>query len=150
MRELIVLQGWSGGGKTFICECLCDKYSAMGVRYEVCSTDHFWYTEVGDNQEEYNFDMNRLGEAHKWNQRRADKAMKDGVQVVIIDNTNTQQREAQPYINMAKANGYNIRFISVTGDVEVAKKANAQRPEGRQVPEAVIENQERRLKRLYV
>lgn len=150
MRELILLQGFSGMGKTFICECLTMRYDAEGVRYKVCSTDEFWYTEVGGDPEEYNFDMKRLGEAHKWNQKRANKFMRESVPVVIIDNTNTQQREAQPYINMAKANSYNIRIVSVTGDVEVAKKANAQRPEGRQVPEAVIENQAHRLKRLFV
>lgn len=151
MRELIVMQGFSGIGKSFVVDALKAKYNSMSVRFEVCSTDDFWYTESNSGDpEEYSFDMASLGEAHKWNQRRADKAMRGNVPVVIIDNTNTQQREANPYINMAKANSYNIRIISVTGDIEVAKAANALRPKGRQVPEAVIENQDRRLKRLYV
>lgn len=151
MRELILMQGWSGGGKSFVVDALVALYeNHHNITPKVCSTDEFWYTEVGGDPMEYNFDMSRLGEAHKWNQRRANKAMESNVPVVIIDNTNTQQREAQPYINMAKVNGYNIRFISVTGDVEVAKKFNAQRPEGRRVPEAVIENQAHRLKRLFV
>ena len=150
MRELIIMSGFSGGGKSFVVDALVEKYKRMGVSISVCSTDNFWYQEVGDDPTEYNFDRKRLAEAHQWNQRWADKAMKSNIHVVIIDNTNTQQREAQPYINMGKANGYNIRFIAVGGDVEVAQKANAERPKNRQVPEAVIENQERRLKRLYV
>lgn len=150
MKQLIIMQGFSGMGKSFVVECLTARYDAESVRYQVCSTDEFWYTEVGGDDQEYNFDMSRLGEAHKWNQRRANGFMRDGVPVVIIDNTNTKQQEAQPYINMAKANGYGVRFISVTGDIEVAKKANAERPEGRRIPEAVIENQAGRIQRLRI
>jgi predicted kinase len=149
MRELIIMQGFSGSGKSYVTDALVAKYEAEGINVVVCSTDDFWYSEVGDNPTEYNFDMKRLGEAHKWNQRRANDSMKNGVQVVIIDNTNTQNREAEPYLNMGKANGYNLRCISVTCAVEVAKKANSERPKTRQVPEGVIDNQIKRMQKIY-
>lgn len=150
MRELLIIQGISGSGKSFVTNALVKDYEDRNIRFVVCSTDNFWYSEVGDDPTKYDFDMKRLGEAHKWNQRRADAAMRNGVPVVIIDNTNLQQREAEPYINMGKANDYNIRCISVGCALKVAKEANAQRPEDRRVPEEVIDRQAGRKQQLYL
>ncbi|KFQ35724.1 NEDD4-binding protein 2-like 1, partial [Mesitornis unicolor] len=68
----------------------------------VLSTDDFFI----DNGV-YVFEPEFLEDAHKWNQKRARKAMKNGKSPVIIDNTNIQAWEMKPY---ARENRYEVVF----------------------------------------
>ncbi|KAF4788053.1 hypothetical protein TURU_164176 [Turdus rufiventris] len=61
----------------------------------VLSTDDF-FVENGV----YIFEPDFLEDAHKWNQKRARKAMKNGKSPVIIDNTNIHAWEMKPYVMM--------------------------------------------------
>ncbi|KFZ51349.1 NEDD4-binding protein 2-like 1, partial [Antrostomus carolinensis] len=71
----------------------------------VLSTDDF-FTENGV----YLFEPDFLEDAHKWNQKRARKAMKNGKSPVIIDNTNIHAWEMKPYVMMARENRYEVIF----------------------------------------
>ncbi|XP_010012246.1 PREDICTED: NEDD4-binding protein 2-like 1 [Nestor notabilis] len=71
----------------------------------VLSTDDF-FLENGV----YVFEPDFLEDAHKWNQKRARKAMKNGKSPVIIDNTNIHAWEMKPYVMMARENGYEVIF----------------------------------------
>ncbi|XP_010182834.1 PREDICTED: NEDD4-binding protein 2-like 1 [Mesitornis unicolor] len=71
----------------------------------VLSTDDFFI----DNGV-YVFEPEFLEDAHKWNQKRARKAMKNGKSPVIIDNTNIQAWEMKPYVMMARENRYEVVF----------------------------------------
>ncbi|KFP09936.1 NEDD4-binding protein 2-like 1, partial [Egretta garzetta] len=88
----------------------CDYPSAV-----VLSTDDF-FIENGV----YVFEPDLLEDAHKWNQKRAHKAMKNGKSPVIIDNTNIHAWEMKPYVMMegkariycfsARENRYEVIF----------------------------------------
>nr|XP_054508687.1 NEDD4-binding protein 2-like 1 isoform X2 [Agelaius phoeniceus] len=71
----------------------------------VLSTDDF-FIENGV----YVFEPDFLEDAHKWNQKRARKAMKKGKSPVIIDNTNIHAWEMKPYVMMAHENRYEVTF----------------------------------------
>nr|XP_009924329.1 PREDICTED: NEDD4-binding protein 2-like 1 [Haliaeetus albicilla] len=71
----------------------------------VLSTDDF-FIENGV----YMFEPDFLEDAHKWNQKRARKAMKNGKSPIIIDNTNIHAWEMKPYVLMARENGYEVIF----------------------------------------
>ncbi|KAJ1114153.1 hypothetical protein NDU88_002392 [Pleurodeles waltl] len=70
------------------------------------STDDFFINE--DGTYEYNPDF--LGEAHRWNQKQAQKAMKKGKSPIIIDNTNIHAWEMKPYVLMALQHDYEVIF----------------------------------------
>ncbi|NXE08234.1 N42L1 protein, partial [Lophotis ruficrista] len=71
----------------------------------VLSTDDF-FTESGV----YMFEPEFLEDAHKWNQKRARKAMKNGKSLIIIDNTNIHAWEMKPYVMMAREHRYEVVF----------------------------------------
>nr|XP_009684899.1 PREDICTED: NEDD4-binding protein 2-like 1 [Struthio camelus australis] len=71
----------------------------------VLSTDDFF-----SRNGVYVFEHDFLEDAHKWNQTRADKAMKNGKSLVIIDNTNIHAWEMKPYVMMARENSYEVLF----------------------------------------
>ncbi|KFP83148.1 NEDD4-binding protein 2-like 1, partial [Acanthisitta chloris] len=75
----------------------------------VLSTDEY-FVENGV----YIFEPDFLEDAHKWNQKRARKAMKNGKSPVIIDNTNIHAYEAHTSKNscvlQACENGYEVTF----------------------------------------
>ncbi|XP_033615869.1 NEDD4-binding protein 2-like 1 [Fukomys damarensis] len=72
----------------------------------IFSTDDFFAREDGA----YEFNPDFLEEAHEWNQKRARKAMRNGISPIIIDNTNLHAWEMKPYAVMALENNYEVIF----------------------------------------
>ncbi|ELK29256.1 NEDD4-binding protein 2-like 1 [Myotis davidii] len=72
----------------------------------IFSTDDFFFREDGT----YEFNPDFLEEAHEWNQKRARKAMRNGISPIIIDNTNLHAWEMKPYAVMALENNYEVIF----------------------------------------
>ncbi|KAG8538109.1 hypothetical protein GDO81_023285, partial [Engystomops pustulosus] len=62
----------------------------------VFSTDDYFLAEDGS----YIYDPDLLQDAHKWNQKRARKAMSRGRTPIIIDNTNILAWHMKPYAVM--------------------------------------------------
>lgn len=54
----------------------------------------------------YQFDATQLGHAHGACQRAFVEALKSGVELVVVDNTNIKLRDMKYYIDQAKAFGY--------------------------------------------
>ena len=102
MNTLYIMQGVPGSGKSTIACELADL---------VFSTDDFFYREG-----EYKFDAAKIGEAHQWNQLRAEGAMMVGGNDIAIDNTNVKRWEAKPYVQMAERYGYAVVFVRVSSN----------------------------------
>lgn len=98
MKTLIIMRGLPGSGKS-------TKASSFGGKK--LSTDDY-FSVNGKHQ----FDPSKLTEAHEWNQNRTEKAMVLSEPIIVIDNTNTQFWEMQPYVKLAFQYGYNIEFHS--------------------------------------
>uniref|UniRef100_A0A8B9SIL3 NEDD4-binding protein 2-like 1 n=1 Tax=Anas platyrhynchos TaxID=8839 RepID=A0A8B9SIL3_ANAPL len=100
-KSLVLLRGLPGSGKSTLARQLKYDYPSAVV----LSTDDF-FTRNGV----YVFEPDFLEDAHKWNQKRARKAMKNGKSPVIIDNTNIHAWEMKPYVMMARENSYEVIF----------------------------------------
>lgn len=95
-KALIIMRGLPGSGKS-------TKAKQLGEGGIILGSDDFWGPE-------YNFDISKLGEAHRWNQNRALDALKKGISPIVIDNTNVSFYEFRPYVEMAQSYGYEISF----------------------------------------
>ena len=102
-NELILMRGLPGSGKSTTARKLAGDFG------QVFSTDDYFVDAAGN----YNWDGNKLGIAHDWNQRRSLAAMHAGIPKVVIDNTHTTLREMRsylPHINLARRLGYTVRI----------------------------------------
>lgn len=120
-NTMVILRGISGSGKSTLASKLLESNEDS---IHLTSDDYFINLETG----EYNFFGAKLPYAHEWNQDRARRALKKGIKVVIIDNTNTQKWEAKPYVSEAISHGYEVQFIEPDTpwklDAEILSKKN--------------------------
>jgi predicted kinase len=103
-KELIIMRGTSGSGKSFKAKQLA------GETGTICSADDF-FMELGNG--EYAYNRNFIGEAHQQCQDKAIQAIQQGDNPVVIDNTNTQlweMKKLKPIIQLAQSLGYSIRI----------------------------------------
>jgi predicted kinase len=86
---MTIMRGLPGSGKSTKARQLADDNTV------ICSADDHFMVDG-----EYVFNPDQIGAAHQACQDKARKALMDGKDV-IIDNTNTQKWEMQPYLDMA-------------------------------------------------
>jgi len=110
MKVLYLMRGLPACGKSFTAKELVGD----GV---IFSTDDYWYQVVKpDEPDQYSFNPRMLGQAHKWNQLRAQKAIEEGTTPIIIDNTNTTASEGKIYVQYALPQGYEIEVREPTSE----------------------------------
>lgn len=95
-KRMIILRGISGSGKSTKAKELVQDGVVLG-------TDAFWGPD-------YQFDAERIREAHQWNQQRVREALETGVSPIIVDNTNISMFEFRPYVEMAIEYGYDVEY----------------------------------------
>jgi predicted kinase len=139
VKTLWLMQGVPGSGKSFMAEMIAKQTD--GVIY---STDALWY----DDENNYNFDPELLGEKHKLNQALVAEAMVDGRASIIVDNTNLTTASIEPYVMLATIHDYLIQVVRVSCDPAVAKSRNSIRPEDRRVPDATIDEMRAKMTEL--
>jgi adenylate kinase family enzyme len=98
-KKLIIMRGPSGSGKSEVAKNFAKLYEAP-----ICSSDHY-FTDVDGK---YNFDMNKLKNAHDYCKQVVEEYMNMDKPVIIIDNTNIRFKEMKHYILLAYHYGYNI------------------------------------------
>lgn len=100
MQRITIMRGVSGSGKTTKARELMEEFLEQhpGGTVHICSADEFF---INAKTGKYEFDGKKLGQAHAWCKGRAYAAMALGADLVIVDNTNTQKWEYQPYLDMA-------------------------------------------------
>lgn len=104
------MRGLPGSGKsTEAYMKAISHFEQGGQSVVICSTDSFFVNEEG----KYVFDAKKLGKHHGMNQYLAHRHMFMNTELVIIDNTNTTDKEMAPYIASAKEFGYEITKVLV-------------------------------------
>ena len=113
-KHLVIMRGVPGSGKSTDAERLIKKFINIykGAVACKCSADDYFVDDEGN----YNFDRDKLGKAHGHSRWKAETAMQEGIPLIVIDNTNTMDREMNPYRKLAKRYGYKVRY-RVVGDL---------------------------------
>jgi predicted kinase len=74
----------------------------------VCETDQFFYTQVGDDLNRFDYDSERMEEARQWNYRRFVEAVDSGVRPIVVDRGNGLNLETKRYASYAVQHGYRV------------------------------------------
>ena len=136
MKTAIINRGVVGSGKSSFAKILKESAENMAFTCTVHNTDTYFMVDG-----EYRFDASRLGLYHNYNLQTFIRSMKEGVNVVICDNTNTTQKEYEKYVNEAKNAGYYvIGVVFIPDQLEVHCSRNTHN-----VPEEVVGNMIHRL-----
>jgi predicted kinase len=104
MKELFIVRGLPGSGKSTLAKKLVNEH----LHFEA----DMFYMKDG----RYQFDKEQIEQAHKWCQRRVLEAMEDAMYPIAVSNTFVRRWEMDFYYGMAKAFGYQVTEITVTGD----------------------------------
>lgn len=150
MKKLILMQGAPGSGKSTVASDLAAYYRTWReIDAEIHSADIFWYKMIEpDKPEKYSYDERLAGRNHVWNQRNVLEAMQRQVEIIIVDNTNTLRKEAEPYKILGKMFDYEITAIRVDPGLEVCQARNAERSEDRKVPLHIVRDMHNRMENL--
>lgn len=108
MKQLYIIRGVSGSGKSTFAIELSLALSGCGVEAFCVEADSYFRDSFGN----YNFNPEKLYDAHKCCQRTVEKKMQDGA-VVIVSNTSTKESELKPYLTLAEKYGYNVTSLIV-------------------------------------
>lgn len=114
MKQVFILRGLPGSGKSYYAQNLADELSgADESHYCICSTDDYFINEQG----EYHFDKSKLSQYHNLNLARFINALAQGIELVIVDNTNIKKWEFIAYAQAAVALGYQVKEV-IVGEVK--------------------------------
>jgi predicted kinase len=120
---LILMRGVHGSGKSTRAKELVVELSDEGETL-ICSADNYMINAEG----KYVFNPRLLAQCHKACQLEAREALESGrYGNVIIDNTNTQEWEMEPYKNMAYELGISVMEVLVGSFDEESLKLYAAR-----------------------
>lgn len=89
-KRLIILQGVPGSGKSTFAKLITTRFGG------VSSEADEWFEKYNHGK----FDPTLLGKAHQWCKDEVREALKHH-NLVVVANTNTQNREVEPYLEMA-------------------------------------------------
>ncbi len=117
MNIAYIMRGIPGSGKSTIAKKLIHD---GGV---IHSTDDFFYVNG-----EYYFDVTKIREYHNRNFEAFCQSMREGVPVVVCDNTNIMRHYFERYVEAARNAGYIVVFVILPHpDPEVAAQRTLHR-----------------------
>lgn len=129
MEKIVyILRGVPGCGKSTLAESLIIN---GGV---ICEADHFFY----DNDGNYNFDRNKLHQAHNQCQFKFKRSIEEGISPIVVSNTNTKTKDFKFYEELAEESGYIVFSLVIENRHGGVNKHN--------VPEETLDRMENTIK----
>ncbi|GLG97584.1 Uncharacterized protein GBIM_04335 [Gryllus bimaculatus] len=108
IKVMVLMRGCPGSGKTSLARKIIKSTHGQDEQKYIFSTDHY-FIFVGNGK--YKFDPRLLPNAHKWNQDRVNEEVRKETNPIIIDNTNLEAWEMEPYVTAAVKYGYSVEFL---------------------------------------
>jgi predicted kinase len=99
MKELILLRGIPGSGKTTLANIISHNNVAADEYFE----------KFNDGE----FDGSQLSDAHQWCHDQVEKMMSMSKSKIVVHNTFTEKWEMQDYFDLAEKHGYRVHTIVV-------------------------------------
>lgn len=106
MKTLYLIRGLPGSGKSTLAKQIL--LATGGNLSNHLEADMYFETKNG-----YEFDVEKLPQAHSWCQSMTEHKMRRQESTVVVSNTFTTLDEMRPYKLMAERNGY-VLFILTT------------------------------------
>jgi predicted kinase len=108
-KTLYIVRGLPGSGKSTFAKKL------VGSDFLVCEADKYF---IDKETGEYNFDVSKIKDAHKYCHDLVETYMKDSLvndqfyREIAVSNTFTQEWEMKPYFELAEKYGYTV-FVAI-------------------------------------
>jgi hypothetical protein len=99
-----LMRGLPGCGKSHMANRLA------GEDGFVLETDQYFYTQVGDNDQSYDFDKDLLPAAREWNLARFRDALTQNVSPIVIDRGNGLNPETREFAALGLEHGYKVEL----------------------------------------
>ena len=111
MRQLIIVRGLPGAGKSTFAE----TYATVLQRSGVVVKGPFEADQFFNNPQtgKYEFDASKLGAAHQACFNNVELCLHQNAECVIVSNTFTTERELKPYIELATKLNYQVTSLVV-------------------------------------
>jgi len=113
MKQVILMRAIPGSGKSTMAKQLISKAQQEGKSGIICSADDYFY-ELGKGS--YAFDRTKIAEAHKYCFKKFMDAVNQGIDLIIVDNTNLSAWEMSPYKQLGETMGYKVGINEVVAD----------------------------------
>lgn len=81
-----------------------------GTTGVICETDEFFYTQIGESPDSYDYSAVRLDDARAWNLERFQIALRDRLAPIVVDRGNGLNPETQEYVVLAQQQGYEVEL----------------------------------------
>ena len=107
-RTILILRGCSGNGKSFLAETLQISLDSKLSGATVSADDY-----MVDSEGNYSFHPSKLGFCHKSCQDAFKKAIEDGVNQIVVSNTNVKYSDFKFYLETWEAAGYKVFVLVV-------------------------------------
>lgn len=110
-RVMILLRGAPGCGKSYLANALVQKSVELNDQYKpsdfICGADDFFFNSRG----QYRYNVEKLSDAHYFNQRRVCEKAANGWSPIFVDNTHMKLWEMLPYAQAAVQYGYILEIL---------------------------------------
>lgn len=110
--KAVILIGVSGSGKSTKARALAEAALSEGLSVEIHSTDNYFIGSDGV----YRFDKDQLSYNHGLNLDAFQRSCREGVDLVVCDNTNLLHEHRWRYVMAALSEGYEVELMEV-GDL---------------------------------
>jgi len=117
-KTVYILCGIEGSGKTTAAKKLATE--DPGATTRIVSADDYMVNDRGERE----FDPKRLSENHGKCQAAFHDAIKQGIERIIVDNTNLVASHRDIYVSHALQNGYDVVTMVFDTSIETAAARN--------------------------
>ena len=109
MKKMVIMRGVPGSGKTHRANEIHEAALRDGLTAEIYSTDNYFMVNGV-----YRYDAAKIGLYHSLNQQAVSDAIREGIDVIIVDNTNVKSKDFLYYLEAGVLNDLEVAFEEPT------------------------------------